>query len=251
MSIDYGKLETGEQILAAVESLKAEFKPEPFEKIIKTAVDGLKKELEVLNNSKATGNSTKTKKELTSGVKTALKALNDSLKVISKVSSAENADFSSSNAKKTIKAAEAFLAGPNMAKNPMLSVKIYGFVNFSLKERLSQSKVSTSKVQTPGKRVENLPKIVAELRKMLEISGNGARSFNKSDLLSTLQLHHTGKEERQLGLPEDSKLPVVVDGKKLEKAVSGWVSVIQNSVRENDPEISKYIKAEGRNFVLV
>lgn len=251
MSIDYGKLETGEQILAAVESLKAEFKPEPFEKIIKTAVDGLKKELEVLNNSKATGNSLKSKNELTSGVKEAVKALNKSLKIIGDVSSAENKDFSSSNARKTIKAAEAFLAGPDMAKNPVNSLKIYGFVNFALKERLSQSKVTKQKVQAPGKRLENLPKIVAGLRRILEISGNGTRSFNKSMLLATLQVHLTGTKEGQMGLPEDSKLPVVVDGKKLEKAVSGWVSVIQNAVQVDDAEISKYIKAEGRNFVLV
>lgn len=251
MSINYECLETGEEILEAIESLKAELKPEPFEKIINTAVISTKEELEVLKKSKATGSVLKTKKDLITSVKCLLGSLDSSLKLIYNVSSAESTDISSSNAKKTIKAAEVFLAGPNMDKNPAISLKIYGFVNFALKERLSESKTSQPKIKAPGKRLENLPKFIEELTKMLKISGRGATSFNKSQLLNVLEQHRLGNYKGQLGLPEDSKLPIVIDGKKTEKAVSGWVTVLQNAVLENNPQISKYIKADGKFVVLV
>ena len=246
MAIDYENLKTGEEILAAIESLKSEFKPEPFKKIINTAIDGLNQELKVLKVSTATGSSVKSKKELTTGVKSAVKALDKSLKVIGKVSAAENADFSSADARKTIKAAEAFLEKEEFLENAKLALKIQGYVNLVLKNRLAKSKSSKKAAKPAGKKLENLPQIIASLSGMLRASSPGTTTFSKTLLLQALQDY----QEKSLGLPGRAKLPVEVDGKKLEKKVSGWVTLIQTAVRENVPEISKFIKAEGKDFVL-
>ena len=246
MAIDYENLKTGEEILAAIESLKSEFKPEPFEKIIKTAIDGLNGELKVLKDSTATGSSVKSKKELTTGVKSAVKALDKSLKVIGKVSGAENADFSSADAKKTIKAAEAFLEKKEFLKDPILALKIQGYITLVLKDRIAKSKASKKFAKPSGKKLENLPQIIASLAGMLRASSPGTSNFNKQLLLRSLQDY----QEKSLGLPGQAKLPVEAEGKKLEKKVSGWVTLIQTAVKENDPEISKVIKADGKNFVL-
>ena len=246
MAIDYENLKTGEEILAAIESLKSEFKPEPFEKIIKTAIDGLSEELEVLKNSTATGSSVKSKKELSTGVKASVKALEKSLKVIGKVSAEENADFSSADARKTMKAAEAFLEKEESFKDPILALKIQGYITLVLKDRIAKSKASKKLAKPSGKKLENLPQIIASLAGKLRASSPGTTTFSKTLLLQTLQDY----QEKSLGLPQKAKLPVEVDGKKLEKKVSGWVTLIQTAVRENDPEISKFIKAEGKDFVL-